>query len=228
MSWLRSNSIRHQGKIRFVVTGSIGLHPILRQAGITATSNNFMAFDLPPWPREVATAFLNQMASDYNLTLDAGVADYMSGLIGYCIPHYVRMLFHHVQRHCEYEGISSLSKDLVLKVYEENMLGVHGRAELSHYEERLRILGENAHDLAVALLTETAVTGYLDSESALSLCQRICGPEAPEGQLRELLNILEHDCYIERRGDRFEFVSNLVRDWWLASYGSSYRKRGRL
>ena len=32
MSWLRDNSIRHKGKVRMVVTGSIGLEPVLRQA----------------------------------------------------------------------------------------------------------------------------------------------------------------------------------------------------
>ena len=32
MSWLRAASIRHQGKVRIVVSGSIGFEPILRQA----------------------------------------------------------------------------------------------------------------------------------------------------------------------------------------------------
>ena len=226
MSWLRSNGIRYQGKVRFVVTGSIGLHPILRQAGITATANNFMTFDLPPWPKKVAAEFLTRMASDYNLILEPGVAEYMSNLIGYCIPHYVRMFFHHVQRNCECECLSSASKEFARRVYVENMLGVHGRAELSHYEERLRLLGEKTHQFAIALLTETASAGHLSYENAMGICHQICGTEGAEEQLRELLSILEHDCYIERNGDRLEFVSNLVRDWWFASYGSS-RRRGR-
>lgn len=224
MSWLRCNSIRYQGKIRFVVTGSIGLHPILRQAGITATANNFMAFPLPPWSKKVAAEFLAQMAADYGLVLGSGVAEYMADLIGYCIPHYIRMFFHHVKRNCECEGLSSVSKEFARRVYEENMLGVHGRAELSHYEERLRLLGERTHQLAVALLTETASTGYLGEETAMGICRGICGNDGAEEQLREVLNVLEHDCYIERRGDRLEFVSNLVRDWWFASYGSKRRK----
>jgi hypothetical protein len=31
LSWLRDNSVRHQGKIRMVLSGSIGLEPVLRQ-----------------------------------------------------------------------------------------------------------------------------------------------------------------------------------------------------
>jgi len=46
LSWLRANCIRHQGKIRLVVTGSIGLEPLVRQAGLSATLNTFTPFHL--------------------------------------------------------------------------------------------------------------------------------------------------------------------------------------
>jgi hypothetical protein len=62
MSWIRNNSIRHQGRIRFVVAGSIGLRPVLQQAGLNATLNNFQSFPLRPWTSDTAVAFIGEMA----------------------------------------------------------------------------------------------------------------------------------------------------------------------
>ena len=67
LSWLRANSIRHQGKIRLVVTGSIGLEPLVRQAGLSATLNTFTPFHLRPWTREVACGCLQALANGYGL-----------------------------------------------------------------------------------------------------------------------------------------------------------------
>jgi hypothetical protein len=54
LSWLRDNSVRHQGKIRIVLSGSIGLEPILRQGRLSATLNNFEPFELKPWDEGTA------------------------------------------------------------------------------------------------------------------------------------------------------------------------------
>lgn len=40
LSWLRQNTLEHQGRVRIVVTGSIGFEPILREARLSATINN--------------------------------------------------------------------------------------------------------------------------------------------------------------------------------------------
>ena len=62
LSWLRAASIRHQGRIRLVVTGSIGLEPLVRQAGLSATLNTFTPFHLGPWTRDVASGCLKALS----------------------------------------------------------------------------------------------------------------------------------------------------------------------
>ncbi|NJM68343.1 MAG: ATP-binding protein [Acaryochloris sp. RU_4_1] len=39
MSWLRANSIKYQGQVRMVITGSNPIEPILKEAGLSATIN---------------------------------------------------------------------------------------------------------------------------------------------------------------------------------------------
>jgi len=39
---------------------------------------------------------------------------------------------------------------------------------------------------------------------------------------RQILQVLEHDGYLEQGKDRFIFVSKLVRDWWKKRYDAFY------
>ena len=67
MSWLRKNSLDHQGKIRIIISGSIGFEPILRQAGLSATINHFQPFDLKPWDDATAVGCLQALAAEYGI-----------------------------------------------------------------------------------------------------------------------------------------------------------------
>jgi len=111
--------------------------------------------------------------------------------------------------------------DEVNDIYESEMLGIRGHAELTHYEERLKlVLGPELFTLALEMLTETAVTGCLTRESLAALQK---GYEFEERSVQdaseEILRVLEHDGYIKAGKDGFLFESYLLQDWWKKRYG---------
>lgn len=226
MSWLRANSLKHQGKVRLVVTGSIGLEPILKQAGLSATINHFAPFELGPWTVEAAQGCIEALAQGKNLVFQEGAIAQMVEHLGICIPYHVQLFFDQVYQNCKLCQIETVSKELVTEIYQTKMLSTRGHAELSHLEERLKlVLGPALHPLALDLLTETAVTGYLTPEASAvfgreySIANDIA---RPEDVVREVLNILEHDGYLQKEGQRYLFVSRLVQDWWYASHSFSF------
>ena len=226
LSWLRDNSIRHRDKLVFVVAGSIGLEPVVRQANLSATLNTLTPFDLSPWNRETASGCIRALARGSNLDLQPGSLEAMLERLGVYIPHHVQMFFDYVYRITKLRGISSVSKQLVEEVYQNNMLGTRGHAELSHMEERLKmVLGPDLHPLALDLLTEAAVSGRLTGEAAKELLTRNLG-DAPSGgdeALREILSILEHDGYLRQpTTNEYVFVSKLLKDWWKARFGFTF------
>jgi hypothetical protein len=225
MSWLRANSIRYGGKVRIVLTGSIGLIPVLRQAGLSATINNFAPFELEAWDAETAKGCLNELAKAYDYTFEEGVADRMVELLGYCIPHHVQLFFDNVHTGCRLQKTRGVSMKLVEDIYGTKMIGIRGHADLSHMEERLRmVLGREMNALALELLTESAVVGRLTYETAEAISRGYIFEDrsTPEA-LREILEILEHDGYLIGGADKgFKFRSNLLRDWWRARFGSVY------
>ena len=100
LSWLRYNAIRHQNRLTFVLAGSVGLEPIVRQAGLSGTLNAFTAFELRPWEPDVAAACLQALASETGLRLETAAIEHMLDRLGACIPGHVQMFFDHPYRAC--------------------------------------------------------------------------------------------------------------------------------
>ncbi|MHC4177813.1 MAG: ATP-binding protein [Planctomycetota bacterium] len=231
LSWLRDNSIRHQGKIRIVLSGSIGLEPVLRQGRLSATLNNFEPFELGPWDEQTACGCLEALAAEYQRQLEAGVPEKMVEMLGCCIPHHVQMFFRHAHDWCIRRGRTDVCHQDVKAIYKNELLSIRGHAELAHYEERLKmVLSGEIYPMALEQLTEAAVVGYLTAEAAeaISHSYEFSSLSAPEAQ-REVLEVLEHDGYLVQKRGRYRFVSKLLRDWWKARHGFGYiptSKRG--
>jgi len=224
LSWLRDNSIRHQGTIRIVLSGSIGLEPVLHQAGLSATINTFEPFELKPWDDSVARGCLQALANQYDLELDEEVAVEMVGRLGCCIPHHVQLFFAQLRYWCiRTERAKPVLADVDV-VYQEDMLGSRGHAELTHYEERLRLaLGAEAFPLALEMLTEASVTRCLTREALDALQAGYALREEPASEAeKRILWILEHDGYLKPNEEGYVFVSTLLRDWWRRRHGSNY------
>jgi uncharacterized protein len=224
ISWLRENSIRHKGKLRIVITGSIGIEPVLRQAHLSATLNNFSPFDLPPWDFKTAIECLEALANQYGIKLPEGVCVRMVEKLGCCVPHHVQTFFDAIYTDCKFKKKTEVSVEMVDEIYQSRMLGVRGHAELSHLEERLKIvLGAELYPLALELLTETAVVGRLTADTATYICEQYQLIHLPcEEALMEILEILQHDGYLQEIGQEFKFISHLLRDWWQARFKLFY------
>jgi hypothetical protein len=149
----------------------------------------------------------------------------MVQLLGYCIPHHVQLFFDNVHTGCRLQKTRGVSMKLVEDIYGTRMIGIRGHADLSHMEERLRmVLGREMNALALELLTESAVVGRLTYGAAETISTGYIFEDrsTPEA-LREILEILEHDGYLIGGPDKgFKFRSNLLRDWWRARFGSVY------
>jgi hypothetical protein len=145
-------------------------------------------------------------------------------LLGCCIPHHVQMFFDHMRTYCTRRRRTDLGPTEVCEVYHTEMLSVRGHAELSHYEERLKlVLGAERMPLALELVTEAAVSGCLKPEAL----RRLAGEYAFEAEKtvdvqRDILWILEHDGYLAQGPDGYSFVSSLLRDWWRNRYGGMF------
>ncbi len=216
MSWIRKNSIEQQGKVRIVLSGSIGLEPILQQVGLSATVNNFIPFELKAWDKETAKNCLSALSNEYDIVFEPGATDKIVQKLGSCIPHHIQMFFSHIYDNCKRRNNTVCTIRDIDEVYKNEMLGVRGHAELTHYEERLeKVFGLEQSKFAFDMLTEAAVVGRLDNKKIVAFQKEYVQSisNTIESQ-KEILQVLEHDGYLKKSRGGYVFESRLLKDWW--------------
>ena len=222
LSWLRRNGQAHQGRICLIISGSVGLEPILRQAGLSATANIFSPLDLKPWDERTALDCLAALAAGYGLDLPLAARQEMCRRLRCLVPHHVQCFFESLDENLRLDGgRRDASEKDVERVYTDVMLGVRGQADLDHYKSRLKlVLGPESYREALALLTEAAVcNGVLKRDALDRVRDDFRGREAAEPiPIEDVLSVLEHDGYLEKQEDEYRFVSGWLEDWWRARH----------
>ena len=225
LSWLRKKGQAHPGSLRLVVSGSVGLEPILQQAELSAHANIFAPFELRPWDEDTAVACLDELAESYGLWIPRSVRQEMFRRLRCGIPHHVQQFFDKLHEHLRREGRHDASQDDVKRVYTGDMLGVRGQVHLEHYQSRLRsVLGDDRYVVALELLTEAAVSDGQLTDGSIRRYEayRSVLHEESATRIQNVLHVLEHDGYLARQDDGYRFVSGLVEDWWRARNGRGF------
>ncbi len=230
LGWLRKNGQEHRGRVVLVLSGSVGLEPVLEQAGLSAQANIYAPLDLEPWDEKTAMDCLGELAAKYGLDLPGDVRRAMCGRLRRQVPHHVQQYFDHLHARLRRADRREARMEDAERVYEDDMLSVRGQADMAHYESRLlAVLGREGYRTALALLTEAAVSGGALSDGAVARYRAELDASAdagdagtPPAPIGHVLHILQHDGYLERREGGYRFVSGLLEDWWRARHGHGF------
>ena len=224
LSWLRRNGQTHRGRVAMILSGSVGLEPILDRAGLSAHANIYTAYDLRPWSEATAASCLAALADTYEIGLPPEVGEDMCRRLRCCIPHHVQMFFDKLHEHLRHEDRRDATPEDGEHVYLHEMLSVRGQADLQHYEGRLQaVLGRTGYPVALEILTAAAVARRLDGET-VDRYRAHFGAREEDGapSVEDVFYVLEHDGYLERGDGGYRFVSGLLEEWWQGRYGRNF------
>ncbi len=221
LSWLRGaiQSLGDRGPV-FIVSGSIGLQPLVHRLGIPDRINHFYPIRLQPWDRATSVECFERLAEGEGLRVEDGVADAVYGALGLGIPHHVQSFFARIRDFATLRGTRAVTVEDVQRVYQTGLLGPFGQNDLVHYETRLKDgLDDETFSIAMEILAEAATLGaftrrarrYLE-EQYEELVNDI------RGRVADAIEILVHDGYIEESENGHRFPSRLLRDWWAARF----------
>ena len=225
LSWLRKNAQAYQGKICLILTGSVGLEPVLSQANLSAHANAYQPYHLRPWQAAEASECLAALARQYQLNLPSEVRQDMCRRLRCCVPHHVQQFFSHLYECLRRENRATATAQDVKSVYFGDMLSVKGQVDLEHYEGRLNtFLGPAGYALALGLLTEGACANGILSTEAVKLYKSNFEDQAEgaSSSFGAVLRQLQHDGYIEAVDGGYRFVSGLLEDWWRGRHCAHY------
>lgn len=225
LSWMRAafQGLDSRSPV-LVVSGSIGLQPLVRRLGIPDRINYLDPLRLGPWDRDTCIACFNLLAENYRLRIEDGVAAAAYDALGLGIPHHVQSFFARLREFAIMNGRSLLTKKDVETVFSTVLLGPSGQNDLVHYESRLKdTLGADNHKIAMEILAEAATQGSF-SRSAENSLEDLYAPVIADvkSHILDVLDVLVHDGYLEPMHSGYSFPSRLLKEWWAARFRDHY------
>ena len=216
---LRALRMTH-GSLRMVMTGSIGLHHVLRSLKAKQYGNspvNDMAkIDVPPLDVADAKALaLSLIDGEALLCADreetaAAIADESDRF-----PFYV----HHIVKALKIRGLEA-SRETVATVVTSQLVDANDPWELLHYRERVPIYYGDDEQTVLLILDELAVRSNAASVNELLAMLKGASVFDDREQLLLVLSLVERDHYVTRDhvgGYHFRFP--LIRRWWNLNRG---------
>ncbi len=221
MSWLRGalQSLGDDSPV-LVLSGSIGLGPLMRRLDLPDRINHLYSFRLGPWGRDISIECFQNLSNSYRLSVDEGVADAVYETLGVGIPHHVQSFFARLRDFAMMQERDRVTVEDVDEVYRNVLLGASGQNDLVHYETRLKEGLENeSYPLAMEILAEAA-TQEVFTPAARQCLERLYSKvvDGTAGRIADALEILVHDGYLKSDNARYRFPSNLLKDWWSARF----------
>ena len=222
LSWLRGAFQKLEGGSPvLIVSGSIGLAPLVHRLGIPDRINHLDPFLLRPWSLETSVECFERLAGSYGLPMDDGVANAVYEALGIGIPHHVQSFFARLRESAMMKKHDRVTMADVAEVYRTELLGPAGQNDLAHYATRLEegLDDETSYSIAMKILAEAAIQGVFTPSARRSL-ERLYSAviEAPSRRITETLDVLVHDGYLEAGRDGHRFPSRLLKDWWSARF----------
>ena len=221
LSWLRGTFQRLEGGSPvLIVSGSIGLTPLVHRLGIPDRINHLYSFRLGPWSRDVSVECFKRLTESSKLSFEEGVADAVYETLGIGIPHQVQSFFARLQDFAIMQNRDHVTVEDVEVVYHTELLGPSGGIDLMHYETRLgEGLDDESYKIAMEILAEAAVQDVftIGARRCLEgLYSRVLA-DTPD-RIEDALEVLVHDGYLEVGDDGYRFPSRLLKDWWAARF----------
>ena len=216
---LRALRLARADRLRFLFTGSIGLHLVLRslrEAGNTNDPvNDMLSLTVPPMAQpdtqQLAAALLRETRAEPAQIprFASAIAQQVGGF-----PYYVHHVVDQLDQLGRQPGLDDLSDAVDHLVYD-----AHDPANLNYYVNRLSAYYA-ADQRALALLvldTLARERSPTPGPELLNLC-RHREPSLPDDTFRDTLTVLSEDHYIQPTpcptGVAYDFRWPLVKQWW--------------
>lgn len=225
LSWLRGcvQNLGPESPV-LLISGSIGLQPLVERLGIPDRINHLYPFRLRPWNRATTVQCFESLAQHQGLSVENGVADAVYEALGIGIPHQVQSFFARLKDFATMRDRSKVTLADIKEVYRNELLGPSGQSDLAHYETRLsEALEDPEYTLAMEILAETATQGAFTRQSRQCLARLYSAlVDDIEKRIANVVALLEHDGYIENDQGSFSIPSRLLKDWWSARFEDHY------
>lgn len=224
LDWFRNDvrALPEAGKVRWLVSGSVGLDTLVQQHGMADTINSMSHQSLDAFEEDVALAMLAKLAERYTIELPETAARELIVAVQWPQPYYIQAAFHHLRTLLAADAKATAAELIEQAINKLVQPGADN--DFHHWQDRLRqqlspadaghalaLLNRAARD-PVGVRPETLLTGLEERMPNAT-------PEEAKRTFIRLRDILQRDAYWwpdESSGARrYRFRLEPLRRWWL-------------
>jgi uncharacterized protein len=201
--------------VSWLYTGSIGMDTIARRNSLEGALTDLEMFTLPPFPKDVAAAFLIHISKRNKRHMTQSAAAQIIARLGWLSPYYLEKI---ADGSCDLTSAGETIETMVADKAMDAMLGLDKRTYWCTWREHL---DKNfpqpmqTHLFTILATVARSPEGVANRSILLSELNR--GQTIGESTLREYIYTLEADGYLITCDDQencYQFRMELLRQWW--------------
>lgn len=221
LSWFRAlrQEFGPNSGVHWIVAGSIGLAAVAERFALHETVNDFKPFDLGPFSRDEATALLHALATSEGLTFSVDAVQHACVRIGWLAPYFVQIVFDEVRKaEREVSKVRGVRGPIDVAIVDDAFeRAAKQHSYYDHWRQRIDQIVDGVEAKAAAAILDACAkddTGATRDTLRARVHALIASEDERSRIERSLLDLLEHDGYIVREGERWKFQSPLLRAYW--------------
>lgn len=213
LNWLRSLRQVNGTKVRWLFCGSVGLKNFTSSLNLSYTINDLTDFRLDELTLDEARGLLSGLCQGEGVEMSDEMVDYALNKLFWNIPYFIQILFAKISDN--YNG--PVSKADIDSAYTE----LCSESYLNTWSERLveyRELERPARTILKALCSDKSGIDRMGLYNILMTGQDTTKADDIDLMLSHVLEMLENDGYLLRKGSVRAFRSPLLRDYWYGKF----------
>lgn len=211
LQWFRGIRQKWPKNIRFMIGGSICFERVVKIIDGYSYINDFQPISIGGFSEANALKFIKKIIEEEGFEYNDEVGKEILRCIGEVyIPYFIAGFLSIIIQKCP----ENITKEDVIEIYDNDMLGDYGRSFFQYYKLRLKTHYEEYSRVVENILKEIskAEKGY-PKDLGFNIFRDLTG-KTNESDYNELLLDLENDFYIIINKGNLYFYSKVLKDWW--------------
>ncbi|OQY00460.1 MAG: hypothetical protein B6I26_07760 [Desulfobacteraceae bacterium 4572_130] len=230
LRWFRSIRIASETQTRFVVGGSINLVSTLNKLNLVDTINDLFVQKVNVFSRKTAGQFIKEtfaneiISGNQKFKISDELVDFILELVGAPIPYLLAVFLNAILEHQQENNIKKITKDNILKIFEEDLLSGATSITFQHYRSRIDQyyfdLDGDAAKSILNFLSQTSHSVKKETLYQIFLRKTNLSPDNKSyDNFSDLMARLENDFYLKEIKQKYSFFSRVLQLWWKNNYG---------
>jgi len=205
----KNRDLRQKYKnVKFVLTGSIGLGNVIKRLGRRDLINDLEYVSVPALSDIEAIKLIDSLClgleeSDISLKLNNETKKYIIKKISWTIPYYIQIIIDRLSTYIT-DDTKPIEKSDIDAVFDEIIKDRY----FLYWKERLNeAFNEKERLLAIKILSTISKNKKMSYKEMKKIADE-------KINLKDLLEVLEYDGYINEEDRIYQFNSPLLREWW--------------